>query len=463
MGESSAAASGLRGGAARVCITPPVGCALAGYGAREKHSCAVEDDLYARVLVLDDGATRSAIVSLDLIGVPRALAKRLAAEIERRAAVPASNCLACGTHTHFGPVLEQTDYQADELSGSPDEEWLEVLVRKVGGAAEMAASRLVEAQIGAGSAQAPHLAYNRRTIRPNGKAVMTWTLPPAEPNLSFGPTDPEVGVLKVAGTDGAPIAVLLNFACHAVCGGADFYAISADFPGHATALVEEQWGGVCLFLPGAGGNMVPVKRGDGARRQIGRALGACALSLVDFAARVPVGRLLLARAPVALPLKAMPSAREAAERLAKAREEMRARGAGGAGSRFEPAALLRLKHARRLAERFGGQARYRGEVVALGLGDVALVGLPGEVFCEIGLAIKARSGARQCMVVSLVNDSPGYIPTDLAFDQGGYEPEWTPFDRGCEEAMVAAALEAVETVLEGKKEKADGKPREAQG
>ena len=440
----------LRAAAAYVNITPAVGCALAGYGAREKYSGAVDDELFARVLVLDDGTNRSAVMSLDLIGVPRALAERLRAEVERRAGVLASNCLACGTHTHFGPVVEEAHYLRDGLRGSPDEAWLELLVRKVGGAAEMAAARLVEARLGAGSTQAGHLAYNRRTIRPDGKVVMTWTLPPSEADLSFGPTDPEVGVLKIESSDGAPIAMLLNFACHAVCGGSDFYAISADFPGYAARLVEERWGGTCLFLPGAGGNMVPARRGGGSRRQIGEALAASALSLVDFIPTRSPERLRVARVPFDLPLKKLPSPEEAAKTLAAAREETRqaeAVSAPGAKASFDPSRLLRLKHLKHLADHFGGQIGYRGEVMALALGDVVLVGLPGEVFCEIGLAIKSRCPAAHCFVVSLVNDCPGYVPDDLAYDQGGYEPEWTPVERGSPGAMVAAAVEAASATL----------------
>ena len=83
----------------------------------------------------------------------------------------------------------------------------------------------------------------------------------------------------------------------------------------------------------------------------------------------------------------------------------------------------------------------------MGFGDAVLVGLPGEVFCEIGLAIKNRSPTAHCFLVSLVNDYAGYVPDDLAYDQGGYEPEWTPFERGSQGAMVAAAVGAARIAL----------------
>lgn len=435
----------LSAAAASVNITPAVGCLMAGYGARDKCSGAVEDELWAKVLVLDDSETRAAIVAADLIALPRALADRLRGDIERRAGVQASNCFVCASHTHFGPVVEDAYYLGGGLDGRPDAEWLEVLVRKVGGAAEMAAGRLAPARVGAGSATAGHLAYNRRTLRADGKVEMSWTLPPPEAGLAFGPKDPQVGVVKIESKSGEPIAVLLNFACHAVCGGVDFYAISADYPGHAVRIVEERRSGKCLFLPGAGGNIVPLERGGRSRRRIGEALGAAALSILDFIPTHSTARLRAATVPFDLPLKKLPSLAEANEQVESLRQKARAAPDGKAV--FDPSELLRARHLRHLAERFGGRESYRAETTALAIGDAVLVGLPGEVLCEMGMAIKSAFSADSCFVASLVNDCPGYIPNDLAYEQGGYEPEWTPFARGSEGAIVAAGVEAARAAL----------------
>ena len=62
------------------------------------------------------------------------------------------------------------------------------------------------------------------------------------------------------------------------------------------------------------------------------------------------------------------------------------------------------------------------EVMVVRIGQLAFVGLPGEVFCELGLAIKRGSPARYTLVAGLANDAVGYLPTPEAFGQGGYEP-----------------------------------------
>ena len=83
------------------------------------------------------------------------------------------------------------------------------------------------------------------------------------------------------------------------------------------------------------------------------------------------------------------------------------------------------------------------EVMTIRLGDVALVGLPGENFCETGLAIKRRSPAAHTFVAGLCGDAIGYLPTREAFDQGGYETTVgsTLYQPGAAERLADAAVE----------------------
>ena len=80
-------------------------------------------------------------------------------------------------------------------------------------------------------------------------------------------------------------------------------------------------------------------------------------------------------------------------------------------------------------------------VQALRVGDLALVGVPGEFFVELGLAIKQGSPFGQTMVLELANDCVGYIPTRRAFEEGAYEPESSPYVPGFGEAIVDSALD----------------------
>ncbi|HWB05870.1 MAG TPA: hypothetical protein VG796_22810 [Verrucomicrobiales bacterium] len=93
----------FRAGAARTVITPPNGVNMAGYY-NVRGSTGVLDDIHAHALVLDDGKTRAALVSLDLIGTPRELVEAVRAEVERAGVLPGSHVMISATHAHTGPV-----------------------------------------------------------------------------------------------------------------------------------------------------------------------------------------------------------------------------------------------------------------------------------------------------------------------------------------------------------------------
>ena len=90
------------------------------------------------------------------------------------------------------------------------------------------------------------------------------------------------------------------------------------------------------------------------------------------------------------------------------------------------------------------------EVMVFRIGDVGIVGLPGEIFCELGLEIKRHSPAAHTLVVELANDAIGYMPTEQAFSQGGYEPTpgSTMYERGSGERLVKSALKQLNELFE---------------
>src|SRR4051794_30430162 len=92
-------------GFAKKVITPPMGVALAGYGLRpERVAGAVLDDLYARALILDDGARRGALVSLDVIAIDSGIVGFIRRRVAEQTQLPAENILISATHTHSAPA-----------------------------------------------------------------------------------------------------------------------------------------------------------------------------------------------------------------------------------------------------------------------------------------------------------------------------------------------------------------------
>jgi hypothetical protein len=261
--------------------------------------------------------------------------------------------------------------------------------------------------------------------------------------LTFGPKDPEVGILKIANDAGEALATLVNFGCHAVCGGENLYGLSADYPGYAMKIIERERGGVCLFTAGGAGNVVPLERGGASRRRIGEALGAAVLSVLDFITLGPAQTIKALSRPLPLPLKPLPSLAEASRTLEQARRQFAAQ----PGSATKEA-VGQAKLAFRLARKLGRLKELACRVQAIRIGDLVILGLPGEIFCETVMSIKKETPAGKVMVVSVANDYPAYIPNRVAYDQGGYEPEWTPIAPGGDAVVQDVAVRVGREILE---------------
>jgi len=437
----------LRAGAAKVDITPPIGSFLSGYAKRTKPSQTIDDPLFSKALVLDDGRMRLAIITNDLIWVPADLVAKVRSLIQKWTRIPENNIFISASHTHFGPVMAK---RSEWAWGDADEAYVATIIRKMATAAKLASDGLQPARIGFGKGEAHGISYNRRTIRPDGKAVMSWSLPPPESNLRFGPIDPEVGVLRIEDKKGGNVASLINFACHPVSSTERFYAISADYPGETMKLIQAAERGVSLFALGCAGNINPIMRGAGAKRKVGFSLGAEALKVLQWIDTSERARLKARRRKISLPLKRFPSverARREVEHLEKMKKKARRRDRRSTGGLSDiESRLSSARRALRQAERFAGKRQVESEIMGLSFGDIYVIGLPGEIFVEIGQRIKKRSGLEKLLLVSLANDAIGYVPVRKAYSQGGYEPSVTHLRRGAAELLIEEAVRLLESL-----------------
>lgn len=428
-----AAYAELKGGCARVNITPPLGIPLIGsYG---KPSDDVLDELYAKALVLDDGANTVAIVSTDLLYTPlEEIAGPVRKIITEKTGIPEQNILVCATHTHSGPeVFTRSKFgqAGDESPPAIDRSYLNTLVKKIAGSVLVAHKEMQEVKIGSAKGQAPEIVYNRRPRNNKGLVKMTFTVPPEvratrkvvvdpggdvrttfilpddETEWKFGPVDPEVCVLRVENMDGEILASLVNFGCHPVT----IYpylstAVSADYPAYVTSVVEQAEGGLCLFTLGLAGDAVPFDRGVLPCRQIGRAIGGEALRRLQFVTTTGDVTLGGLKKEIIFPAK-LPVAGKTP------------------GDDKIPDPVT-------------------SEIQVLRLGDIYILGLPGEVLVEVGLEIKKRAGLEKLFIVTLSNDAIGYVCHSAAYDEGGYEPAGaTNLAKGAGEIMIEQALELI--------------------
>jgi len=427
----SVSRAALKGGCGKVDITPPVGIALIGsYG---KASEDVLDELYVRALVLDDGGTTIAIVSADLLYTPlEEITGPVRRIVKEKIGIAEENILVCATHTHSGPeVFTRSKLRPDqEIDASEiDQGYLQTLIKKIADSVVIAHKDMQGVKIGAAMGRLGEMVFNRRTIKPGGSAVMTWrvsaevaatrrierggdgstivsfTLDSNEPDLTFGPVDPEVWVLRVEDANDNIVGSIVNYACHPVCVYPHLpTSISADFPGDITEFVERAEGGVCLFALGTAGDIVPYQRGVKAHRQVGRAIGGEAVRRLQFVGTSGEVTLRAIKKEIRFPTQGAASAD--GEKKADEAEEY-----------------------------------ITSEMQVFRLGDIYILGLPGEILVEIGLEIKRRAGLKRLFIITLSNDAIGYVCHGAAYDEGGYEPgSGSNLAKGAGEIMVKEAL-----------------------
>jgi len=353
----------LRAGVARTNITPPVGIALSGFAARKSPSSGLHDALEAKALFLDDGRRRFAVVTADLIGLPRPLGQELLARLQKECGLDRSDAIIACSHTHSGPntggLIEM---------GKTDPDYVQSLLRKLVAVTAKARENAAPAAIGA-------------AIHPCAAELSR--------NRVFGergPVDRDIGVLKIVSAESAkPLAVLVNYACHAVVLGAENLQISADYPGALQRTVEEAEGALCLFANGACGDINPAPEMSCQAsfepvEKMGAELGREVLKRLDGIATTTSAALSSAATLVNLPF----------------------------------------------AEENAGEAGMAIRLKALAINDIVLLAIPAETFVEVALAIKQRCASDKVFVIGYADYVVGYIPTPEDFGIQGYASTSAP-------------------------------------
>jgi hypothetical protein len=270
-----------------------------------------------------------------------------------------------------------------------------------------------------------------------------------------GPTDPTVDVVRIDDLEGSPIAVLTGYAAHPVVMGMNDLLISPDFPGVVRRTVESVTGATCLYLTGAAGNQATISflqddwgeqeriggvvgseaskvffeletRPHAVVRDVGASLANLALYHKSFRDG-PTHRVLkAARREATVPLQPLPSLAQAEAALAEANATLSNMEADKVSEYDQYPAVLVKVWAEGLLEMVRGgqtQASLSFDIAGFRLDDFVLVGMPGEPFVEIGLAVKALSKVDHIMFVGYCNGTLAYWPTPETVENGGMAVE----------------------------------------
>ena len=156
--------------------------------------------------------------------------------------------------------------------------------------------------------------------------------------------------------------------------------------------------------------MVPIKRGKEPRVQIGKALAGEVVRRLQFVRTYSDVSLKALTKEIQLPLK----------------------------EALSPDRIIDADKAKKTLTT---------EIQVLRIGDIYLLGLPGEVLVEVGLEIKKKAGLENLLVISLSNDAVGYVCHSEAYEEGGYEPgSGTNLATGAGEIMLKEALDLLDQI-----------------
>lgn len=413
----------LHAGAATANITPWLGIPMRGAFRDVTHADAVHDDLLAKALVLDDGARRIAFVLCDLTMMPRTMMDGVKERIAARCNIPADHVLIASTHTHSAPAAVTVGFMEEQTAYTA---WA---TRKIADAVELAVQRLQPARIGFASVQEPRIVFNRRFHMRNGQVHFNPGVGNPDVLRPAGTTDPEFTICYVESGAGEPLAVLGNYALHYV--GTDTGAeISADYFGHFFRAIQQLLGPqtVGLLFNGASGNINNTNvfkpwphRGHAQAARMARVLAGHALTEIQLMEMHDHVALGAAAGAFEFPRKQTTDADVAiADKVLSGKYEY-AEGPFSAvtGQPIYPG--WAPAYAREIKALHAMPETLTSTVQAIRVGPAGFAALPGEIFVEIGLAVKAGSTFTPQFVMSLANDYLGYVATDEQLALGAYE------------------------------------------
>lgn len=459
-------------GFTRTNIDPPLGISHGNWGAQKHHHASGRHrHLEAFVLLLRQGDVTAVICDVDLC-LLRDEASPIREALARAAGTDVENVRLSTSHTHAGPELSRSLTNEDP---SIERAYLAVLPHLLAGAVIEAAGRLVPARARAGLGRLDY-AVNRRQTLEDGSVVVgcNWegVTDPSVPVVRFDAAAREPGEAASA----APLAVLFGYAMHPTILGYENQLLSPDYPGVARAVVNEVVGSPALFLQGCAGDQGPGPDGFsgdlGAAERAGRALGAAAATTALCLGAAGTSRrfeevvmsgatlarwrslrepdtgtpLRVVSREVPLPVKdtGTVEARQAeVDALVRERDAARAAGAS-AEALVDFTWRIKRAHIRlRQALDCRGLSHKPVEVHGIRIGEVALLGVPLELFADVGLRVKERSPFAVTHVSGYSNGAYGYLPNRQAFEEGGYEVDATYFLPGADEALVEGMLDVL--------------------
>ncbi|MCK5103608.1 MAG: neutral/alkaline non-lysosomal ceramidase N-terminal domain-containing protein [Cyclobacteriaceae bacterium] len=380
----------LKGNAKEMILTPPLEMkyTLGGYGARMSEPAeAIHDNIKAKALVLDNGTKKYAIVTMDILGFPPNVRPMIVKKLEGSGWTE-ENILLLPSHAHTS--LEMFALNDKNIFGMPaigifQPELLEFVVDKLASLIEETDRNLKDVKVGTGQVVLEGLNRNRR----GDEAV-----------------DKELTVTRVDLMNGQALAVLVNWTGHPTIMDENDMWVSGGWPGYLQRELEDWIDGdvVAMYYNGAEGDQSVIARGGGSHYEkaenYGRKMAKHALNVYEKISPSEKSDFVYNHNNINLPARTPhPTFMQT----------------GGEEYQLDEQKIQALLE----------QVLPTGtHISALRVGDLLIVGAPGELIAELALDIKSelkKAGIPYPVIGGLANEWISYILTEDEYHQGGYE------------------------------------------
>ena len=388
----------VRLGVSRINITPDKPTMMSGYDARKTPFTSVHDSIYANAFYFSGDKFQYLIITADLIGFPFSFVDEMRNLISSEIGISPKNIMLVAVHNHGGP----------SVGGHGNEmvlQYTQGLKKKLVELAVNSTKVVVPFKMGMGRGTCD-MNINRRAEFAKGDVWLG-----RNPD---GPCDHELDVVKFESMDNKLLAVLINWPCHGTATGDSNYLITGDWPGSAARYIGNQVGKdvVVGVTAGASANINPIYGPGNIFKEvdaIGYHVGNEATNVLNNTETYPVRTLNKVDTTLTFPGK-----KHSPDHFAHAT--------------YEPGTDTKI------------------ELSAFKVGKMVLTGVSGELFTEIGMQVKKRSPFSETIILTHCNGSCGYIPTDKAYTEGGYEIQVTGLMPGMEKPFIKGFIDLIQSL-----------------
>lgn len=412
--------SRLNAGIGRVDLTPPLTmrASLGGYGARmNQPAMGVHDRIFAKALVLSDGSKRFVLVTADVLGFPTGFKAALLDMIGDQG-WQHEQVMLLPSHSHTS--IDMTAINPRNTLGIPQigvfhPELFNWTLERLAEVITQASQQLTTVSVGTRTIQLEGWNRNRRK--------------------DSDICDRNLVVTRIDTDTGLPFAVLVNWTAHPTFMGPEDMLFSGGWPGHLQRTVEALIGhGVTvLYHNGAQGDQSPIARRDSGGNWeraecYGRELGIAVWRVWERIEPVSVAPLAYHSEKIPLPSPHWHP------------DFMKTGGAEYALSEELMADLV------------AGMLPSQTQSHSLRLGDLLIIGIPGEMTAQLGLSVKSQvrnaTGIPHIAIGGLADEWVSYILSPKEYRKGGYETSVSFYGKDLGPRVVEAAVKGASELWE---------------